>query len=64
MRLTTVQRIKEFRETTNVEQIALLEDRRKHLVSQKAALQRKIDAFHDTVKEREDKVAKRRDNSS
>ncbi|CAG9983324.1 unnamed protein product [Clonostachys byssicola] len=45
--------IKQFRETTAAEQIAILEDQKLLLLEQKAALQRKLDAFDERVRERE-----------
>ncbi|KAH6887940.1 hypothetical protein B0T10DRAFT_63102 [Thelonectria olida] len=51
--------ITQFRATLPAEQIAALEDQKKVLLGQKAVLQRKLDAFHETVKEREEKKAKR-----
>lgn len=35
------------------EKIAALEEQKKHLFSQKALIQRKLDVFHARVKERE-----------
>ena len=35
------------------EKIAVLEEQKKHLFSQKALIQRKLDVFHERVKERE-----------
>ncbi|KAL3600930.1 hypothetical protein FPOAC2_05183 [Fusarium poae] len=51
--------IQEFRATSPNEQIAALLSQRKSLVSQKAVLQRKIDAFDIRVKEREAEKARR-----
>jgi uncharacterized protein YlxW (UPF0749 family) len=48
--------IKQFRETSAEEQIAALQDQRKQLAQQRDLLQRKLDAFHARVQERQ-KVA-------
>ncbi|KAK5998985.1 hypothetical protein PT974_01370 [Cladobotryum mycophilum] len=45
--------IKEFRAITAADQIALLETQRAHLIEQKAALQKKLDVFHDRLRERQ-----------
>lgn len=45
--------IRQFRETTPRDQIASLEQQRAHLVEQKDALQRKLDLFLETARERE-----------
>ncbi|KAH7236313.1 hypothetical protein BKA59DRAFT_516830 [Fusarium tricinctum] len=55
--------IQEFRATSPNDQIAALLSQRKSLVSQKAVLQRKMDAFELRVKERAAEKA-RKDNSS
>lgn len=51
--LTCQQAIKQFRETTSAEQIAILEDQKILLLEQRSALQRKLDAFDERVRERE-----------
>ncbi|KAF5674869.1 hypothetical protein FHETE_2620 [Fusarium heterosporum] len=55
--------IQEFRATSPNDQIAALLSQRKSLVSQKAVLQRKIDAFELRVKEREAEKARNESNS-
>ncbi|KAF4455305.1 hypothetical protein F53441_2319 [Fusarium austroafricanum] len=55
--------IQEFRATSPNEQIAALLSQRKSLVSQKAVLQRKMDAFELRVKEREAEKARKEDSS-
>ncbi|KAI5464005.1 hypothetical protein BGZ63DRAFT_461162 [Mariannaea sp. PMI_226] len=51
--------ITQFRATTSAEQIAVLEEQKKTLLEQKAVLERKLDAFHERVREREEEKAKR-----
>jgi len=58
------QAIHEFRATSPNEQIAALLSQRKSLISQKAVLQRKIDAFDLRVKEREAEKARKESDSS
>ncbi|KAM0249569.1 hypothetical protein ACHAP5_002694 [Fusarium lateritium] len=58
------QAIQEFRATSANDQIAALLSQRKSLVSQKAVLQRKIDAFELRVKEREAEKARKENSSS
>ncbi|KAF9773204.1 hypothetical protein IL306_009027 [Fusarium sp. DS 682] len=55
--------IQEFRATSPNEQIAALLSQRKSLVSQKAVLQRKMDAFEQRVKEREAEKARKEESS-
>lgn len=50
--LTRAQAIRSFREIGPEEQIAMLQDQRGHLLDQKVMLQRKLDAFHETVQDR------------
>ncbi|KAF7544433.1 hypothetical protein G7Z17_g9957 [Cylindrodendrum hubeiense] len=50
--------ITQFRATTPADQIAALEDQKHVLLGQRATLQRKLDAFHERVKEREEEKAK------
>ncbi|KAK7398617.1 hypothetical protein QQX98_012002 [Neonectria punicea] len=50
--------ITQFRAITAADQIAALEDQKQVLLGQKAALERKLDAFHERVKEREVEKAK------
>ncbi|KAI9163580.1 hypothetical protein HJFPF1_05198 [Paramyrothecium foliicola] len=51
--------IKQFRGTSAEEQIAALEARRKHLVQERDGLQRKLDLFHNRVRERQLELEKR-----
>ncbi|KAL7947854.1 hypothetical protein V8C42DRAFT_363417 [Trichoderma barbatum] len=46
------QAIKEFRQVTPTEQIAMLERQRSTLVDQRAGLQKKLDVFKERVHER------------
>lgn len=48
-----MQAIRQFRETSPAEQIAALEERKAELLEHRATLQRKLDVFHDRVRERE-----------
>ncbi|KAH7158232.1 hypothetical protein B0J13DRAFT_191802 [Dactylonectria estremocensis] len=50
--------ITQFHATSPADQIAALEDQRQVLLGQRATLQRKLDAFHERVKEREEEKAK------
>lgn len=52
------QRIKQFRQTAPADQIAVLEDQKKHLMQQKRGLEHKVDMFRKRVKEREAEKAK------
>ncbi|CEJ91423.1 hypothetical protein VHEMI07134 [[Torrubiella] hemipterigena] len=52
------QAIKQFRQTTPADQISILEDQKKHLLQQKAGLERKVQMFQLRVKEREAKKEK------
>ncbi|KJZ70501.1 hypothetical protein HIM_10130 [Hirsutella minnesotensis 3608] len=54
------QAIREFRQTSPEEQIAILETQKNHLLQQKGALERKLDLFHQRVKERESTGGKSR----
>ncbi|KAJ6442232.1 glutathione S-transferase [Purpureocillium lavendulum] len=45
--------IKQFRQTTAADQIAVLEAQKVHLLQNKAQLQRKLDVFKERVRERE-----------
>ncbi|GJN81950.1 hypothetical protein PLIIFM63780_005486 [Purpureocillium lilacinum] len=45
--------IKQFRQTTAADQIAILETQKVHLLQQKAQLERKLDVFKERVRERE-----------
>lgn len=47
------QTIKQFRQTTATDQIAILETQKVHLLQQKAQLERKLDVFKERVRERE-----------
>lgn len=47
------QSIKQFRQTTAADQIAILETQKVHLLQQKAQLERKLDVFKERVRERE-----------
>ncbi|KAL6858204.1 hypothetical protein ACO1O0_005660 [Amphichorda felina] len=55
------QAIRQFRETTPAEQIAVLEERKVELLEQRDTLQRKLDVFHERVKEREAEKQKRKE---
>ncbi|KAH7176676.1 hypothetical protein EDB81DRAFT_875478 [Dactylonectria macrodidyma] len=50
--------ITQFRATSAADQIAALEDQKQVLLGQRATLQRKLDAFHERVKEREEEKAR------
>jgi hypothetical protein len=52
------QAIKQFRETSTADQIAILETQRGHLVQHKAAMERKLDLFREKVKERAEEKGK------
>ncbi|KFH41268.1 hypothetical protein ACRE_080150 [Hapsidospora chrysogenum ATCC 11550] len=56
--------IRQFRETTPAEQIAVLEERRTDLLEQRATYQRKLDAFRERVRERELDKERRRDKAA
>lgn len=60
----TCQVISQFRATPPAEQIAALEDQKKVLLGQRDLLQRKLDAFHETVRGREEKMARRAERAS
>jgi uncharacterized protein YlxW (UPF0749 family) len=52
--------VKQFRETLPAEQIAALENQKRHLLEQRATLQRKLDVFEERVKEREEEARQRK----
>ncbi|KAG9254124.1 uncharacterized protein F5Z01DRAFT_117880 [Emericellopsis atlantica] len=52
--------IREFRETSPHQQIAVLEEQKRALLDTRGQLQRKIDLFEEKVKEREAEKARRR----
>lgn len=58
-RANKYQAIRQFRETSTEEQITALETQKKHLLQQRAGLQRKLDVFHERVRERQKELAKR-----
>ncbi|PNY29526.1 Uncharacterized protein TCAP_00570 [Tolypocladium capitatum] len=45
--------IRQFRQITPADQIAILETQKGHLIQQKAGLERKLDLFRERVRERE-----------
>lgn len=51
--------IQEFRGTNYAQQIAVLESQKKHLLHQKAGLERKVDLFRERLKERQEELAKK-----
>ncbi|TQW01118.1 hypothetical protein IF1G_01049 [Cordyceps javanica] len=54
-----VQSIKQFRTDSPAQQIAILEEQRKHLVHQRAQIDRKMEVFQERLVEREVEKAKR-----
>lgn len=52
------QSIKEFRQITPSEQIAMLEKQRSTLVEQRSVLQKKLDVFRERVQERQQEQEK------
>ncbi|KAG8406347.1 hypothetical protein J3458_021185 [Metarhizium acridum] len=52
------QAIKQFRETSTAEQVAILEAQKEHLTQQKLGLERKLESFRERVRERREKVSK------
>ncbi|OAA35771.1 hypothetical protein NOR_07788 [Metarhizium rileyi] len=48
------QQIKQFRETSTADQVAILEAQREHLVQQKLGLERKLHMFRERARERDD----------
>lgn len=57
--ITYGQAIRQFRETSPAEQIAMLEEQKKLLLDQKAGFQRKLDLFHERVRERAEEANKK-----
>lgn len=53
------QAITTFRATVPGEQIVILNEQKKALLDQKAALQRKVDAFNERVRQREEEKARK-----
>ncbi|KAM0665030.1 hypothetical protein ACQRIT_007907 [Beauveria bassiana] len=51
--------IKQFRADSPAQQIAILEEQRKHLVQQRAQFDRKMQVFQERLVEREQEKAKR-----
>ncbi|OAA60101.1 hypothetical protein ISF_06112 [Cordyceps fumosorosea ARSEF 2679] len=51
--------IKQFRADSPAQQIAILEEQRKHLVLQSAQIDRKMQVFQERLKEREEEKTKR-----
>ncbi|OAA38692.1 hypothetical protein BBO_06939 [Beauveria brongniartii RCEF 3172] len=54
-----MQTIKQFRADSPAQQIAILEEQRKHLVQQRAQFDRKMQVFQERLVEREEEKTKR-----
>ncbi|KJK73983.1 hypothetical protein H634G_10714 [Metarhizium anisopliae BRIP 53293] len=52
------QAIKQFRETSTAEQVAILEAQKDHLTQQKLGLERKLESFKERFRERHKKGGK------
>lgn len=50
--------IKQFRETSTADQVAILEAQKDHLTQQKLGLERKLESFKERVRERHEKGGK------